>query len=92
MSASALRHTHSLMARGFYQTIERHDFGEQAGLGAEANLSKDLVQSQPLPDLAADMDCSSLSGLFNFDLLYINVAASLALLFGLGGSHCRLLD
>ena len=39
---------------------------------AEANLSKDLVQAQPLPDLVADMNCSGLPGLFDFDLLQIN--------------------
>ena len=35
---------------------------------AEANLSKDLVQAQPLPDLVADMDRSGLPGLFDFHL------------------------
>jgi hypothetical protein len=36
---------------------------------AEANSGKDLVHFQPLPDLVVDMDCSSLPGLFDFDLL-----------------------
>src|SRR5208337_261638 len=35
----------------------------------EAGLSEDFVQSQPLPDLVADMDCSSLPSLFDFHLL-----------------------
>jgi hypothetical protein len=38
----------------------------------EANLSKDFVQTQPLPDLVTDMDCPGLPGLFDFDLLQIN--------------------
>jgi hypothetical protein len=60
---------------------------------AEANLSKDLVQAQPLPDLVADMGCSGLPGLFDFHLFQINanVVAGVALLFALG-SQCRFLD
>jgi hypothetical protein len=36
---------------------------------AEAKLSENLVQSQPPPDLVADMDCAGLPGFFDFDSL-----------------------
>ena len=39
------------------------------GLGARANPRQNVGQSQPLPDLVADMDCSNLPRLFDFNIL-----------------------
>ena len=54
---------------GSDQTLKRHDLGQQPCVVSEASPGQNFLQPQPLPDLVADMDCSGLSGLFDFDLL-----------------------
>ena len=56
----------------------------------EAGPSENLVQFQPLPNLVANVDGSRLPGLFDLNLIPINVAAALVLLWT-PSSHLRLL-
>ena len=76
---------------GSDQPIERHDLGQDPCFAPEAGPSENLVQFQPLPNLVANVDGSRLPGLFDLNLIPINVAAALVLLWT-PSSHLRLLE
>jgi hypothetical protein len=79
---------HGQFGGGFDQAIEGHNLGQNPSFAPEAGSSENLVQSQPLPNLMANVDCSRLAGLFDLNLIPINVAAALVLLWP-PGSHLR---
>jgi hypothetical protein len=72
---------HCQFGAGFDQAIECHDLGQDPRLEPEAGASENLVQSQPLPDLVANVDSSGLPGLFDLNLIPLYVAAALVLLW-----------
>ena len=47
---------HRVLGVGMDQSIECHGAGELNRLGREAKVAEDRVQSQPLPELEADMN------------------------------------
>ena len=47
---------HRVLAVGMDQPVQGHGAGELDGLGGEAEVPEDHVESQPLPELEADMD------------------------------------
>ena len=94
ISSSALRRTQSLNAsseQGFDQAIECHDLGQDPRFTPEAGSSENLVQSQALPNLVANVDGSGLPGLFDLNLIPINVGAA-PMLFWTPDSYLRLLE
>ena len=47
---------HGVLAVGMNQPIQGHGAGELNGFGGEAEMLEDRVESQPFPELEADMD------------------------------------
>ncbi len=58
---------HGQFGGGFDQAIEGHNLGQDPSFAPEAGSSENLVQSQPLPNLMANVDCSRLAGLFDLN-------------------------
>jgi hypothetical protein len=67
-------------------------FGKDSRFVSEAGSSQNLVQSQPLPNLVTNVDGSRLPGLFDLNLIPMNVAAALVLLGNLDTSHLGLVE
>ena len=49
---------HRVLGVGMDQPVERHGAGELNRLGGEAEVPEDHVESQPLPELEADVNGS----------------------------------
>ena len=49
---------HRVLGVGVDQPVERHGAGELDGLGREAEMPEDGIESQPLPELEADVNGS----------------------------------
>ena len=82
---------HCQFGAGFDQAIECHDLGQDPRFTPEAGSSENLVQSQALPNLVGYVDGSGLPGLFDLNLIPINVGAA-PMLFWTPDSYLRLLE